>query len=76
LKTTVKYIFWRKISRSVASNKNQGDSVAPWRREIKMEQFLRKRGFTETLISKNMHLGFSSNFAKNSFNIKTTTSSF
>jgi hypothetical protein len=35
----------------------------------KLEQFLQKSGFTKTHISEKVRLGFSSNFAKNYFNI-------
>ena len=35
----------------------------------KVEFFFQKNWFTKTYISKNVHLGFSSNFAKINFNI-------
>jgi hypothetical protein len=37
-----------------------------------MEQFYRKKEFTKTDISQNVHLGFSSNFTKINFNIWNT----
>jgi hypothetical protein len=40
----------------------------------KMEHFYRKKEFTKTDISQNVHLGFSSNFSKINFNIWTTSS--
>jgi hypothetical protein len=44
--------------------------------DIKLEQFLQKSGFANTHISEKVHLGFSSNFAKNYFNIWTITFRF
>jgi hypothetical protein len=39
-----------------------------------LEHFYRKKGFTKPDISQNVHLGFSSNFAKINFNIWTKSS--
>jgi hypothetical protein len=39
-----------------------------------MEHFYQKKEFTKPDISQNVHLGFSSNFAKINFNIWTTSS--
>jgi hypothetical protein len=39
-----------------------------------MEHFYQKKEFTKPDISQNVHLGFSSNFAKINFNIRTTSS--
>jgi hypothetical protein len=39
-----------------------------------MEHFYQKKEITKPYISQNVHLGFSSNFAKINFNIWTTSS--
>jgi hypothetical protein len=74
-KTIGRHLFLSKISRSLVQNKNRDDpNASSTPTKPKTEHFYRKKCFTKPDISQNVDFGFSSNFAKNNFNIWTTSS--